>query len=655
MERRASSSRRIANVLLSVVLVLGLMPAPAFAGETGIANDAADPAVTEAASLLTAIDTFPANDDASSESSEAEATPTPGWTQSGSCEWMIDNEGLLTVRPLGNGESGFLEDWGDYGNAPWYDYRSMIKSAVVKPGVSAWRCNTMFAGCSSLTTLDLSGFDTSKVVDMSWMFSGCSSLTTLDLSGFDTSGAGTMYCMFNNCSSLKTIRASKLFSTAGLDEPQEGMFSGCSSLVGGEGTAYDSSFVDSSRARIDGGANAPGYFTAESTFGATLTPGWTQSDTCEWMIDNEGLLTVRPLGNGESGFLEDWGDCGNVPWYNYRSMIKSAVVKPGVSARTCVGMFSGCSSLTTLDLSGFDTSQVTSTGSMFSYCTSLTSLDLSSFDTSKVTSMGNMFLFCSSLSFLNLSSFDTSAVTGMLGMFYGCTSLTSLDLSSFDTSKVTSMEYMFIACKSLASLDLSSFDTSKVTNMGYMFHGCKSLASLDLSSFDTSKVTGMYKMFLGCSSLTTLDLSSFNTAKVASMSEMFSGCSSLKTIFVSRLFTTAEVKSSNYMFDGCCLLVGGAGTAYDSSFVNAARARIDGGSNAPGYFIGKHEKLDGDVNGNGALNVVDAQIAYDIATTDFYKDRQDYADMRARADVTWDNEVDAADAFAIQYAVLRGW
>ena len=46
MERRVSASRRIANVLLSVVLVLGLMPAPAFAGETGIANDAAGSAVT---------------------------------------------------------------------------------------------------------------------------------------------------------------------------------------------------------------------------------------------------------------------------------------------------------------------------------------------------------------------------------------------------------------------------------------------------------------------------------------------------------------------------------------------------------------------------------------------------------------------------------
>ena len=191
--------------------------------------------------------------------------------------------------------------------------------------------------------------------------------------------------------------------------------------------------------------------------------------------------------------------------------------------------------------------------------------------------------------------------------------------------------------------------------MESMFYGCSSLTTLDLSGFDTSAVTGIICMFSGCSSLPSLDLSSFDTSKVTRMVGMFSGCSSLKTIFVSRLFTTAEVGSSNRMFDGCSLLVGGAGTVYDSSFVNSARARIDGGSDDPGYFTGKHEKLDGDVNGNGILNVVDAQIVYDIATTDSYKDRQDYADMRARADVTWDDEVDASDAFAIQYAALRGW
>ena len=56
-------------------------------------------------------------------------------------------------------------------------------------------------------------------------------------------------------------------------------------------------------------------------------------------------------------------------------------------------MFDGCRSLTSLDLSHFDTSQVTSMGSMFDGCSSLTSLDLSHFDTSQVTSMGSMLCF----------------------------------------------------------------------------------------------------------------------------------------------------------------------------------------------------------------------------------------------------------------------
>jgi len=58
----------------------------------------------------------------------------------------------------------------------------------------------MFSGCSALTTLDVSNFDTSSVYKMEHMFSGCSSLTILDLSNFDTSKAiksnmfsGTIY------------------------------------------------------------------------------------------------------------------------------------------------------------------------------------------------------------------------------------------------------------------------------------------------------------------------------------------------------------------------------------------------------------------------------------------------------------------------------
>ena len=91
---------------------------------------------------------------------------------------------------------------------------------------------------------------------------------------------------------------------------------------------------------------------------------------------------------------------------------------------------------------------------MFSNCSSLTSLDLSSFDTSNVTDMSNIFSNCSSLINLDLSDFDTSKVTDMSDMFSNCSSLTSLDLSSFDTLKVTKMSDMFSNCSSLANLDI---------------------------------------------------------------------------------------------------------------------------------------------------------------------------------------------------------
>ena len=219
-------------------------------------------------------------------------------------------------------------------------------------------------------------------------------------------------------------------------------------------------------------------------------------------------------------------------------------------------MFSGCSSLTSLDLSSFNTSNVTDMNSMFEGCSSLTNLDLSSFNTSKVTNMHYMFYRCLSLTNLDLSSFNTSNINDMSRMFYACESLTSLDLSGFNTSKVTTMYGMFYGCSSLTNLDLSSFNTSNVTNMGGsdshsgMFYGCLSLTSLDLSNFNTSKVTDMGYMFSVCSSLTSLDLSSFDTSNVKNMMEMFSRCSSLTSLDLSS-FNTSKVTKMTQMFYSC--------------------------------------------------------------------------------------------------------
>ena len=107
------------------------------------------------------------------------------------------------------------------------------------------------------------------------------------------------------------------------------------------------------------------------------------------------------------------------------------------------------------------------TTNWFFDCTSLTSLNLSNLDTSNVRNMSNMFYLCTSLTSLNLSNLDTSNVRDMNGMFNGCTSLTSLDLSSFKTSFVTNMEYMFSGSYKLQQVKLGDKFAWKSAN-GYL-------------------------------------------------------------------------------------------------------------------------------------------------------------------------------------------
>ena len=135
---------------------------------------------------------------------------------------------------------------------------------------------------------------------------------------------------------------------------------------------------------------------------------------------------------------------------------------------------------------------------MFQGCSNITEINLSCFNSSQVTSMNGMFYRCSSLISLNLTNFNTSKVTDMGYMFYGCSNLTTLNLSNFDTSNVTDMRYMFSGCSNLTSLNLSNFDTSNVTDMRYMFSNCKKLEYINLKNFDGNKLKNDYykNMFL---------------------------------------------------------------------------------------------------------------------------------------------------------------
>ena len=275
-----------------------------------------------------------------------------------------------------------------------------------------------------------------------------------------------------------------------------------------------------------------------------------------------GMVKANTIGSGMFAYLDnvDTLDLTGLDTSNMTSMSY---------------MFYNSKSLKNIDVSGFDTSKVISMYEMFRGCSSLANIDVSSFNTGAVTDMQRMFCNCFLLINLNLSNFDTSKVVNMYEMFFGCNSLTNLDITNFNTSNLVNMSEMFFDCSSLISLDLSSFNTSNVTNMARIFRGCKLLTNLDISNFDTSKVTNMSGMFNGCGSLTNLDLSNFNTSNVTDMSNMFYNSGSLRKIYVSNSWNVSNVKSSGIMFTFCTSLVGAV--PFDSSKTDVSMANCSNG------------------------------------------------------------------------------
>ena len=327
------------------------------------------------------------------------------------------------------------------------------------------------------------------------MFRGCSSLTSLDLSGLDTSCAEDMSDMFSGCPGLRTVTLGEKFTFVNpysLPTPQGENLTG-KWLSSADGKAYAPEAVPNYVAATYTAQTKADISGAYVEFGESDDPivGWTTSGTARWMIDASGCLVIAPLEGEESGELGKW-DCYNgAPWSNYAYLIISAKIEGAIVVSTARDMFSGCSLLTSLDLSGL----------------------------------------------------DTSRVTGMYRMFYGCSSLESLDLSSLDASSAEDMSDMFYGCSSLESLDLSGLGTSKVTNVFRMFLGCSSLESLDLSGLGTSSVTGMSDMFSGCSSLESLDLSGLDTSSVEYMSGMFEDCFALRAVTLGAAFSFEGIDS----------------------------------------------------------------------------------------------------------------
>ena len=463
----------------------------------------------------------------------------------------------------------------------------------------------MFQNCYLLTSLDLSHFNTSKVTDMGGMFSNATSLTSLDLSSFNTSKVTNMGWMFNQCSNLRTIYVGNGWSTAAVTSSTN-MFSGCTSLVGGQGTTYNASNPkDKTYAHIDGGTSNPGYFTAATEAYACYT---SSNTTLTFYYDSQrssrpGTTYDLNTGNNHPGWETD-GTNANVTKVVFDPSFASA--RP----TTTYYWFYGMTNLQSITgISYLNTCEVTNMGYMFYGCSSLTNLDLSSFNTANVTNMQCMFRNSSNLRTIYVGNgWSTAAVTNSTDMFKNCTSLVGGQGTTWNSSNPTDKTYAHIdggtnnpgyftaagteayACytssnttltfyydtqrtsRSGTTYDLntgdnnpswvtdgtnanvtkvlfnSSFAGARPTTTYSWFYGMENLQSITgISYLNTNEVTNMVATFANCKKMTSLDVSHFNTSLVTEMDGMFDSCSRLTSLDLSS-FNTSKVTSMMRMF-----------------------------------------------------------------------------------------------------------
>lgn len=215
-------------------------------------------------------------------------------------------------------------------------------------------------------------------------------------------------------------------------------------------------------------------------------------------------------------------------------------------------MFYNCRSLTSLDLSQFDTRNVISMEQMFANCLKLESLNEAgnaNFTDNLNKSVVGMFSNCKALKSLDLSGFTTRKISGIVSgtgyaeMFSGCTALTSLNIENFNSGTVSYMNSMFDLCKSLESIHLGpAFTTQYVKDASRMFASCSALKEIVLDApdnFTFPTATTLNSMFVACRNLTSEELqpiiSRFNASNVTDIGVMFFGCRALTTLDLSTM------------------------------------------------------------------------------------------------------------------------
>lgn len=405
-----------------------------------------------------------------------------------------DTGSVTDMSGMFNTFGGFPHDIGSLDVSHTEDFSRMFASFTPPLAVdlSAWDTSSatqmwsMFIRADVGLVKGLDGFDVSKVRNFSFMFQGATNSAgesgNVDLSSWRTASAEDMTYMFS--------------------ETDLGYFKG----INGLDTSHATSLY--------------GVFRKSKTAS-------THTDISSWGTSKATDMSQMFQGDNLDDFTGiDGLDVSNAE--NLNSMFSSAHCSTPLDlsawdtgSATDMGFMFSSFQGPVKGIEGFDTSSATSFWSMFQDMKAIIPIDLSAWDTRNVSSARQM--FAGSDGFSGMDSWNTSKLYTADSMFESAKPATPLNLSSWDTSNVTDMSRMFLDMQGTLTID-RPWNTSQVTDMSAMFANLPH-PRINLAGADTSKVTNMNSMFYGLDLRQVKGIPDLNVGRVTDFRGMFAGAS----------------------------------------------------------------------------------------------------------------------------------
>ena len=146
-----------------------------------------------------------------------------------------------------------------------------------------------------------------------------------------------------------------------------------------------------------------------------------------------------------------------------------------------------------IDLTDIDISELDNLSSIFCGL-KLEVVDISGWDTSNVTAMAYMFSRCKNLkNIIGIENLDVLKLKSANAMFYGCQNLVELDLTNWNPMSLQRASYMFYNCSNLKIIkNIENWQLPNIKDVRYMFCNCTKL-DVDLSNWDLTNIKDSLK------------------------------------------------------------------------------------------------------------------------------------------------------------------